>query len=237
MFGADVKQTYGLTLGSTDYGEALAYNPDDPSNPLKGTIWSHEIGISYTRWLGRWISLGSRMWYGWDKESGDLFTGIRESYIQPHAVSLKHLFADLGTTITPGVTFLQFNATIRNIPLHSGLSNRLYGYRKEVDVGMAVELSTLFADWFDPKQLRFRMVFDWVKPQYLDSRQNLGLEATIVNRLFLRAGRRFGYELQKYSAGLGVNIPVGPVRLRADYAYLDMDVFDDVHLFSLGIGL
>lgn len=233
-FGISEKQTLGISLAVLHYGKFTAYNPEDSSHPWEVRYGNREIGIGYAYRPVSWLSLGTRLWSSQDVQNGELPVQYNLDILPVN--SDYYLYTDVGMLFEPKRLPLEFGAVIRSMSLYSG-PGPLFNYREEVDLGLAVDVFSLVAEQFNPEWLQLMVAYDWIKPQERDSRQNLGLEALVANRLFLRTGRRFGYELQKYSAGLGLNIPVGPVRLRADYAYLDMDMFDDIHLFSVGIGL
>jgi|GEM_PF-6513730 len=233
-FGLSEKQTIGISLAILHYGKFTAYNPEDSSNPWEVRYGNREIGIGYAYRPVSWLSLGTRLWSSQDVQNGDLPAQYNLDILPVN--SDYYLYTDLGMILEPERLPLEFGAAIRSIPLYSGYGPLFY-HQKELDLGLAVDVFSLVSEQFDPQWLQLRVAYDWIKPQDRDSRQNLGLEATVANRLFLRAGRRFGHDLQKYTAGLGLNIPVGSVRLRMDYTYLDMEVFDDIHLFSLGIGM
>ena len=53
---------------------------------------------------------------------------------------------------------------------------------------------------------------------------------------YLRGGYKFNYDLASYSAGIGFDFTrlIG-YGLVIDYAYLDFDVFEALHQFSLSV--
>lgn len=71
-----------------------------------------------------------------------------------------------------------------------------------------------------------------------DNRENLrfGLEYDWLGRLWLRAGRVFRRDVESWSAGFGLSLPLPgrSARWRLDYAWSDWDLLGDVHQFSVG---
>ncbi len=68
---------------------------------------------------------------------------------------------------------------------------------------------------------------------------NLGFEAQILKYIALRSGHRINVDNGKWSLGLGLTPPVlAGIAMRVDYAFVVSEtVFDDVHRFSIKIGL
>jgi long-subunit fatty acid transport protein len=66
---------------------------------------------------------------------------------------------------------------------------------------------------------------------------NAGLEYTFQDRFILRAGGRFNYDEDGFTAGGGLRLPFGEEReMRFDYAFQDFGVLTEVHRFSMTIG-
>lgn len=66
-------------------------------------------------------------------------------------------------------------------------------------------------------------------------RVNTGLEYCFRELLALRAGYKFGYDEQSWTAGGGVNLGSSAQRIHFDYALADFGALDKVHRFSLGV--
>jgi hypothetical protein len=65
---------------------------------------------------------------------------------------------------------------------------------------------------------------------------NSGLEYVFKNRFILRAGGRFNYDVDGFTAGGGLRLPLGEDReLGFDYAYQDFGVLTEVHRFTMTI--
>ncbi len=65
---------------------------------------------------------------------------------------------------------------------------------------------------------------------------NSGLEYTWRDLVTLRAGGRFNYDVDGFTAGGGVRLPFGEDRdMRVDYAFQDFGVLTEVHRFTMSI--
>jgi long-subunit fatty acid transport protein len=63
---------------------------------------------------------------------------------------------------------------------------------------------------------------------------NTGLEYTFKSRFSLRAGHRFNYDEDGFTAGGGLMVPFGEEsEIRVDYAFQDFGILTQVHRFSL----
>ncbi len=70
---------------------------------------------------------------------------------------------------------------------------------------------------------------------YNDNREEIALggEYGVMNILFLRGGYRFNHDVGTWTAGVGVQIPLGQNGIRVDYAYSDLGYLNQAHRASL----
>lgn len=103
------------------------------------------------------------------------------------------------------------------------------------------------------EQTRVMLAVDATKPQ--DSQQLLygGVEVSTYDLLFIRGGYKFNYSgaedegtvvrpaaqatIEGFSLGGGIQYDIGGTNVGVDYAFTQMDLLDDVHRFSLRIGM
>jgi hypothetical protein len=57
----------------------------------------------------------------------------------------------------------------------------------------------------------------------------------LLQNLFLRGGYRINYDIDSGTAGAGVRVPVGDLRVNFDYAYAIYDQLPSIHRISLGV--
>lgn len=65
---------------------------------------------------------------------------------------------------------------------------------------------------------------------------NVGLEYVYLDKFSLRMGERFNYDIDGFTWGGGVNVPLGEdMDIYVDYAYQDFGILTDVHRFTIGL--
>ena len=65
---------------------------------------------------------------------------------------------------------------------------------------------------------------------------NAGMEYVFNEKFSLRAGSRFNYDTDGFTAGGGLRVPFGEEReIRFDYAFQDFGILTEVHRFSMSI--
>lgn len=80
-----------------------------------------------------------------------------------------------------------------------------------------------------------RLGVDAVHPNDNSERIHLGVEMGFYDMLFLRGGYKFNHDDELYNLGFGVQVALGSVKTRFDYAYSGFDILPNVHTFSLGL--
>ena len=91
---------------------------------------------------------------------------------------------------------------------------------------------------FDIYQTDFMKVrggIDATHPNDAKERVQFGSEFTFFDRLFLRAGYKLNYDDQKYSFGMGANVPFADTFVYFDYSYSVYNILPSVHRISLKI--
>ncbi|MER3523184.1 MAG: hypothetical protein C4326_03755 [Ignavibacteria bacterium] len=88
---------------------------------------------------------------------------------------------------------------------------------------------------FDTEDMRFLVAVDVTHPNDNDERLNLGGELRLFERVAVRGGYRFGYDIERATLGAGIEAPLGDVALRFDYAYTTYQLLPNVHRISLGM--
>lgn len=66
---------------------------------------------------------------------------------------------------------------------------------------------------------------------------HLGTEYSFMNLFRLRGGYRFNYDEEDLTLGAGLNLKTSVIGLKADYAYVAFGRFNNVHMFSVSLGL
>lgn len=92
------------------------------------------------------------------------------------------------------------------------------------------------ADLISTNQHRLTLAADVNDPRDYKARENLGMEYAFESMFFLRAGYKFNYDEDTFSAGAGFNYNLkGVGKVELDYSYSDMGRFNNISRFSIGI--
>lgn len=80
------------------------------------------------------------------------------------------------------------------------------------------------------------VAIDGIHPNDGEEKLQIGAEYGLYDRLFLRGGYKANYDTQRFTAGAGVKAAIARREVCVDYAYVDMDVLDATHRFTLTVG-
>ncbi len=118
---------------------------------------------------------------------------------------------------------LKAGITLQNIALDDGI--RGYKLPTTFKFGMSTEIIN-----------DFNIAMDVEKPFDARIRLNCGAEYNIRNYLSIRLGYRFlGYQVDSFTAGLGVSYPFGTKLVRMDGAYAPQGVLKNTTDISIGV--
>jgi len=98
-------------------------------------------------------------------------------------------------------------------------------------IGAAMDVLDLMGEHGNP----LLIAIDAIHPRDYTERIHIGGEYWYNNMIALRAGYKFNYDEEGFSAGIGFQQTIAGVALKLDYAYSDLGVFDAVSRFSFGI--
>jgi len=239
------KGTFGLTGIWMDYGSFTErYSSESNggsfvnSGYVEGRTFSvaeYAIGLAYARPVTKNWQMGVHVKYAGQNLPSALNS---TSTVNDETTdrSRSGLLLDVGTVYYPGLADLRFGASIQN--LRNGLNSNQYGLSQlpaTLSVGGAVDLFKLIG-LSETNQMTFS--FDWQQEQDYQSAQHLGMEYGLLNSVFLRGGYRFNDNVERLTAGFGINTEINNVNMVLDYAYSSFgEVFGAVHRFSIGFGL
>ncbi|MFQ6674824.1 MAG: PorV/PorQ family protein [Fidelibacterota bacterium] len=156
---------------------------------------------------------------------------------------------DLGTFYWTGFRSLRFSASLSHFGNQSGPSG---SYRRRVldtETGQETEIESGFELFSPPTVFRVGTALDLSVAQRqkmtlsiqlnhpVDGAENVvvGGEYVIYDALALRAGYKLNKEEENFSLGAGIGLPVGPVNLRADYAFTNFLHLSDPMRLSLAL--
>ena len=161
-------------------------------------------------------------------------------------VSASAVAFDFGSVYDIGAYNWQIAARLSN------LGSSLSFYNQDNPLPSTFTIGTSFYP-VNTEQTRVMLALDATKPQ--DSQQLLygGAEVSLYDLLFLRGGYKFNYSgvedeatvarpaaqttIEGFSLGGGIQYDISGNQIGVDYAFTKMDRLDDVHRFSLRVGL
>ncbi len=189
------------------------------------------VSLSYARYVIDRLSLGATVKYISERIDG---------------VGASALAFDFGSVYQVGVAGWQLAARLSNL----GTDMSFYNQDNPLPLTFSIG-STIYP--VNREQMRLMLAVDATKP--LDSQQLVygGAELSFYDLLFLRAGYRFNYagaeddgtstrdpvktSIEGVSLGAGLQYALGDYALGLDYAFTQMDLLDNVHRFTLRIGM
>ncbi len=205
-------------------------------------------GGSYARMLTDKFSLGGNLRFLYSGLEDETYSGFGVDLGTLYKTSLRSLrlamaIQNLGPDVSYSGTYLDYRNVRRNGEL---LENEFDGARLPTTFRLGVDFD--FFEMFGipaPETETARMSIEMNHPNDNKERLNLGGEYGIRDLVFLRAGGKFGYDEESFSAGFGLKIPVSSYKLKFDYAYSHWgrlseaaDGFSDqAHRMQLGFDL
>ena len=162
---------------------------------------------------------------------------------------MSALLLDMGTFYWTGYRSLRFCASLS----HFGKQVSPKGnYEKRIldqNSGSEITETKEFESFSPPTQFRVGLAFDPLdsKGQLLTASMQLnhpvdnaeyivtGIEYSYINSLFIRLGHKFNKYEEDVTFGIGLIIPVGPIKIRVDYGYANFNHLSDPQRFSMGV--
>lgn len=192
---------------------------------------SSSIGMSYAYRITNEFGVGLNVKYLHER-LGSTTVG---SFEAPESVTAKmNLFAiDFGTLYYIGWHDLRIGMSLKNFSNEEAYRAETFPLPMTFRLGLAMNLLN-FANVSDEHELTFAA--DFVHSRDYSERVNVGAEYGFKDLFFLRGGYKFNYDIESVSMGGGVNLETNGVRLKVEYAFVQMDVFNNVNMFSLMFG-
>ncbi len=204
------------------------------------------IGLSYARFMTDYVSVG-----------------ITGKYIQQNMweLSASTVALDVGFLLNTGFKGITLGMTLSNFgpELTLGGRNLVRGLDKwpENHADPNVQTSLMTSGWPLPTSYRVALAIRLIgshSPMFVKSNLNtltmaldalhlndnpehysIGVEYSLKNWLFARAGYKSKTDEQGLTLGGGIKLPIGANALLLDYSYSDFGVFDFVQQFSISI--
>jgi long-subunit fatty acid transport protein len=135
---------------------------------------------------------------------------------------------DLGSMYKTGFESFRFGWLISNFGANLKFINESFALPTSVMFGVAAEA-------FETETQSLTLSLQGIRPSDNAERVSVGTEYRFMDLLRLRAGYRFNYDADRYSLGLGINVPISSIKIKFDYAYSDIRFLTHANRFSLSI--
>ena len=214
--------------------------------PMEETTEYHPRGTgNYFTFQDRFIALT----YG-AKMTNRFSFGITLKHVAENLAGygMDAVLMDMGTFYWTGYKSLGFCASLSHFGSQIAPSGSYEKQIIDMNSGQEIIDTTHFEQCSPPTIFRVGGAIDPVKTdkQHLilslqlnhpvDNAEYIvtGIEYSFLRTLFLRAGYKFNKNEEDFTFGAGFIIPVGPLKLRADYGYANFQHLSDPKRFSIG---
>jgi long-subunit fatty acid transport protein len=158
--------------------------------------------------------------------------GLSLRYIQEDLEDEKAsgVGADIGTFYDTHWNTVKVGMNISNFGPDMKFIEESFPQPLNFTVGLSVEP-------LSDEMQRLILGFEGSHPNDNEERAAVGGEYTIYQMLSLRGGYKINYDAETWSAGVGVQVPLGMMKVKVDYSYTDFGKLTDIHRATLGISL
>ena len=224
--------TFGVSLVFADYGDDIMgaqVAQTEKGYELTGTldVGAYAAGLSYARALTDKFAVGGQIKYASQHLGESVLTAGGSS--EENKVS--GFAFDFGTIFYPGFESLRIGMSVNNFSSQFEYEEEPFQLPLTFRIGAAMDVLDLMGEHSNPLLL----AIDALHPRDYTERIHVGGEYWYNGFVALRAGYKFNYNEESFSLGAGVKHTVGGTSVKLDYSYSDLDIFDAVSRFSLGI--
>lgn len=242
MAGASFKMgnigVFGVSVMNVDYGEfqETIRSDSDPKGYLDiGTYrpTAMAIGVGYARALTDRFAVGGNVKYVTQNLGSAItkFDSAINDYARTEYKQSTPAF-DFGVQYKTGFKSLVFAFNARNFAKEISYEDQTF----QLPLTMKMGLSMNVLDLVGAKNQSFLVSVDAEHPRDFAEQIKVGGEYSFRNMFFLRAGYTYPTDVQGVSFGAGVKQKLGGLRIGADYAYTQFEVFKAVHRVGFKIG-
>lgn len=189
-----------------------AFEPD--GNGTQFDSGMSTLGLTYSRFFTDKFSAGATLNY--------LHMGLAD-------FSVNSAFADVGILYRIGIRGMKVGMSIQSLGSEVTFDERPARLPTMFKVGFAFEPIRTGSQ-------RLLASSEFQHPVDNAERSNFGLEYSMDNRMFLRAGYNLGYDTDGIAAGAGFRVETGARSfVNLDYSWVDMDALGGVHRVSMSV--
>ncbi len=162
---------------------------------------------------------------------------------------MRSMLLDMGTFYWTGFRTLRFSAVLSNFGPQARPEGSYERFILDRETGDEVIIDSEFELFSPPTVFRVGSAMEVIESQRqsltvslqlnhpVDNAENIvaGVEYLFLNTLALRGGYKINLEEEDFSVGAGFYVPVGPAKLRIDFAYTNMIHLSDPTRLSLAV--
>ncbi|HQU73449.1 MAG: PorV/PorQ family protein [Calditrichaeota bacterium] len=223
---------FGVSMVFADYGDIegtqVAANEAGYIKTGSVDVGAYVVGISYARSLTDRFSIGGQVKYAAQHLGSSLLVD-GDPMVKNEVGGAAF---DFGTIFYPGYHSLSIGMSLNNFSGQYKYEETEFQLPLTFRIGVAMDVMDLIAGEHDSPLL---IAVDALHPRDYTERLHVGAEYFYHKMFAIRAGYKFNYDEESFSIGAGLNQEVSGVKLKLDYAYSDLGLFDAVNRFSLGI--
>ncbi|MDR3611532.1 MAG: PorV/PorQ family protein [Ignavibacteriaceae bacterium] len=249
---ASTLKDYGaiaVSLQYVDYGEMeeaiwnRAYANTGPYPFLTGKTFNpfaYAVALSYAINLTDKFSTGISVKYAHESlYNGSTFNAMTSSgtYETVNTWGDGLLF-DFGMHYNTGYKSIQLGIAVQNFGANIKYAQESSPVPLQFRWGVAADLIGKDALLLNMDNNRLSLAFDLFQPNDYAQQEHLGIEYEFAGTFALRAGYKFNYDSEGFTAGIGIKQAISTVKFSFDYSYGSVSNFlGDVHRISLGVAL
>jgi hypothetical protein len=144
---------------------------------------------------------------------------------------------DFGLNYNTGFRTVRIAASMQNFGANIRYASEASPVPMALRVGIAGDLIGDNALFLPSEDSRLTVAYDLFQPNDYAQQSHLGLEFMYAGSIALRAGYKFNYDADGFTAGLGFHHGIGEMKLSFDYSYAALHYnLGNVHRISLGAG-
>ncbi|MBQ84424.1 MAG: PorV/PorQ family protein [Candidatus Marinimicrobia bacterium] len=162
---------------------------------------------------------------------------------------MRSMLLDVGTFYWTGFRTFRFSAVLSNFGLQARPEGSYKRFVLDRETGDEVIIDSEFELFSPPTIFRVGSAMEVIESQNhsvtvslqlnhpVDNAENMvtGIEYLFLNTLALRGGYKINVEEEDFSVGAGFYVPVGPAKLRVDFAYTNLIHLSNPTRLSLAV--
>lgn len=196
------------------------------------SVSNFALGLVYARAISNQFSIGGQVRY--------VYSGLGSNVIQSTGSTetldnnLSALAFDLGTRFNTEYKDLTFSMSLRNFSREVRYPRMSQGYYLPLmfTIGFSIDAAALLIPGNELHSLVVSI--NGLHPMDYSEKMNIGAEYGFQKQLFLRAGYKINYSIERYSAGIGIRYPISDEEyLQFDYSFSAIEYFNGVHRISI----